>query len=123
MIDEALIGERFRALAPELSERDGTAAIPPRPSTRASISPAKAKGKAIPFGVYDIAANEGYVNVGITAETTQLAVASIRAWWEDLGRARDPRATALQITAVCGGANGNRTRLWNANCRSSPTRR
>ena len=74
--------------------------------------PSDAKGKAIPFGVYDIAANEGYVNVGITAETAQLAVASIRAWWEDLGRKRYRDATALQITADCGGGNGNRTRLW-----------
>ena len=49
--------------------------------------PSDAEGKAIPFGVYDIAANEGYVNVGITAETAQLAVASIQAWWQDLGRA------------------------------------
>ena len=74
--------------------------------------PSDAKGKAIPFGVYDIAANEGYVNVGITAETAQLAVASIRAWWQDLGRKRYAHATALQITADCGGGNGNRTRLW-----------
>jgi transposase len=74
--------------------------------------PSDAKGKAIPFGVYDIAANEGYVNVGITAETAQLAVASIRAWWEDLGRERYRDATALQITADCGGGNGNRVRLW-----------
>jgi len=74
--------------------------------------PSDAKGKAIPFGVYDIAANEGYVNVGITAETAQLAVASIGAWWQDLGRERYPDAAALQITADCGGGNGNRTRLW-----------
>jgi Rhodopirellula transposase DDE domain len=74
--------------------------------------PSDAKGKAIPFGVYDIAANEGYVNVGITAETAQLAVASIHAWWKDLGAARYPTATALQITADCGGGNGNRVRLW-----------
>ena len=74
--------------------------------------PSDAKGKAIPFGVYDIASNEGYVNVGITAETAQLAVASIGAWWQDLGRERYPDATALQITADCGGGNGNRTRLW-----------
>ena len=74
--------------------------------------PSDAEGKAIPFGVYDIAANEGYVNVGITAETAQLAVASIQAWWQDLGRARYAHATALQITADCGGGNGNRARLW-----------
>lgn len=74
--------------------------------------PSQASGKAIPFGVYDIATNEGYVNVGITAETAQLAVASIRAWWQDLGQERYPNATALQITADCGGGNGNRVRLW-----------
>jgi Rhodopirellula transposase DDE domain len=74
--------------------------------------PSDAIGKAIPFGVYDIASNEGYVNVGITAETAQLAVASIRAWWQDLGAERYPGATMLQITADCGGGNGNRIRLW-----------
>jgi transposase len=74
--------------------------------------PSQAIGKAIPYGVYDIAANEGFVNVGITAETAQLAVASIRAWWQDLGSERYPSAHALQITADCGGGNGNRIRLW-----------
>jgi hypothetical protein len=74
--------------------------------------PSQAIGKAIPYGVYDIASNEGFVNVGISAETAQLAVASIRAWWEDLGRERYPAARALQITADCGGGNGNRIRLW-----------
>jgi len=74
--------------------------------------PSQATGKAIPYGIYDIACNEGFVNVGITAETAQLAVASIRAWWQDLGRERYPAAEALQITADCGGGNGNRLRLW-----------
>jgi hypothetical protein len=74
--------------------------------------PSQAVGKAIPYGVYDIATNEGFVNVGITAETAQLAVASIRAWWQDLGQERYPAARALQITADCGGGNGNRIRLW-----------
>jgi Rhodopirellula transposase DDE domain len=74
--------------------------------------PSQAIGKAIPLGVYDIAFNEGFINVGITAETAQLAVASIRAWWQDLGSERYPAASALQITADCGGGNGNRTRLW-----------
>jgi hypothetical protein len=76
--------------------------------------PSMAIGKAIPYGIYDIASNEGFVNVGITAETAQLAVASIRAWWQDLGSERYPAAHALQITADCGGGNGNRTRLWKA---------
>ncbi len=74
--------------------------------------PSQAIGKAIPYGVYDIASDEGFVNVGITSETAQLAVASIRAWWQDLGRERYPAARALQITADCGGGNGNRIRLW-----------
>jgi hypothetical protein len=74
--------------------------------------PSQAVGRAIPYGVYDIAANEGFVNVGITAETAQLAVASIRAWWQDLGQERYRTARSLQITADCGGGNGNRIRLW-----------
>ncbi len=74
--------------------------------------PSDASGKAIPFGVYDLAENTGLVNVGIDRETAQLAVNSIRAWWQQLGRERYPDATVLQITADCGGGNGNRTRLW-----------
>ncbi len=69
-------------------------------------------GKAIPYGVYDLAADEGYVSVGITADTAQFSVASIRAWWDELGRERYPNASSLTITADCGGSNGNRTRLW-----------
>jgi transposase len=74
--------------------------------------PSLAEGKAIPFGVYEIGTDLGFVNVGITRETAQFAVASIRAWWEQLGRERYPTATTLQITADCGGGNGNRNRLW-----------
>ena len=72
----------------------------------------KKLGKAIPFGVYDIAANHGFVNVGITNETAAFAVASIRSWWRQLGKQRYQGASTLQITADCGGGNGNRTRLW-----------
>jgi hypothetical protein len=74
--------------------------------------PSDALGKAIPYGVLDIAANQGFVNVGITNETAQFSVASIRAWWQQLGRERYPEAKMLTITADCGGSNGNRTRLW-----------
>ena len=69
-------------------------------------------GKAIPYGVYDLADDTGWVSVGIDNDTAQFAVASIRSWWEHLGRARYPTATTLTITADCGGSNGNRTRLW-----------
>jgi Rhodopirellula transposase DDE domain len=69
-------------------------------------------GKAIPYGVYDISADQGWVNVGIDHDTAQFAVNSIRSWWEHLGQPRYPHATRIQITADCGGSNGNRTRLW-----------
>jgi DDE family transposase len=72
----------------------------------------KQLGHAIPYGVYDIAADEGMVSVGITKDTSQFAVASIRAWWEHLGKARYPDATCLTITADGGGSNSSRTRLW-----------
>jgi hypothetical protein len=72
----------------------------------------KQLGKAIPYGVYDIAANQGWVSVGIDHDTAQFAVNSIRSWWQHLGHQRYPAATQLQITADCGGSNGNRVRLW-----------
>jgi hypothetical protein len=69
-------------------------------------------GKAIPHGIYDIASDEGWVTVGVDHDTAQFAVNSIRAWWQHVGRERYPNASCLQITADCGGSNGNRTRLW-----------
>ncbi|HYB29431.1 MAG TPA: ISAzo13 family transposase [Solirubrobacteraceae bacterium] len=72
----------------------------------------KQLGKAIPYGVYDLRLDEGYVNVGIDHETAQFAVASIRSWWEHLGHERYRHAPRLTLTADCGGSNGNRPRLW-----------
>jgi Rhodopirellula transposase DDE domain len=69
-------------------------------------------GKVAPYGVYDIAANAGWVNLGIDHDTAAFAVESIRRWWRDLGRPRYPTATRLLITADCGGSNGVRVRLW-----------
>ena len=69
-------------------------------------------GKAIPYGIYDLAADQGWVNVGIDHDTAQFAVASIQRWWEQLGQVRYPEATSLTITADCGGSNGYRARLW-----------
>jgi len=69
-------------------------------------------GKAIPYGVYDLAEDTGWVSVGIDSDTAQFSVASIRSWWEHLGRERYPEAKTLTITADCGGSNGYRTRLW-----------
>ena len=69
-------------------------------------------GKAIPYGVYDLANNEGWVSVGITHDTAEFAAATIRRWWKRMGRARFPHARELMITADSGGSNGARTRLW-----------
>lgn len=69
-------------------------------------------GKVAPYGVYDITANSGWVNVGVDHDTAAFAVESIRRWWEALGQKRHPGATALLITADCGGSNGARVRLW-----------
>jgi hypothetical protein len=69
-------------------------------------------GKVAPYGVYDIAANTGWVNLGITHDTAAFAVESIRRWWQELGQARYPQAQRLLITADCGGSNGARVRLW-----------
>lgn len=74
--------------------------------------PSLAAGKAIPYGIYDIGDDTGFVSVGIDRDTAQFSVAAIDAWWEQLGRERYPRAGRLVITADCGGSNGNRTRLW-----------
>ncbi|PZR69963.1 MAG: ISAzo13 family transposase [Solirubrobacterales bacterium] len=74
--------------------------------------PSMAEGKAIPYGIYDIAKDTGFVSVGIDRDTAQFSVAAITAWWQQLGRERYPDAQSLTITADCGGSNGNRTRLW-----------
>ena len=74
--------------------------------------PEKKLGKAIPYGVYDLASNEGWVSVGIDHDTAQFATASVRRWWQEMGAGRFPRATKLMITADGGGSNGSRNRLW-----------
>jgi hypothetical protein len=72
----------------------------------------KTLGKVAPYGVYDIAADEGWVSVGITADTAEFAVTSIRTWLNRMGRQRYPQAHELTITADCGGSFGVRVRLW-----------
>ncbi len=74
--------------------------------------PSLAEGPAIPYGVYDIAHNEGMVNVGISHDTAEFAVESIERWWRMLGRRAYPHADRLLITADGGGSNGRRNRLW-----------
>ena len=72
----------------------------------------KKLGKVVPYGVYDVTANAGFVSVGITSDTAEFAVQSIRCWRERMGRHRYPNARELTITADCGGSNGARVRLW-----------
>lgn len=70
------------------------------------------KGKAIPYGVYDLARNAGWVSVGVTHDTAEFAVATIRKWWRRMGKRSYPRASSILITADSGGSNGARVRLW-----------
>jgi len=72
----------------------------------------KTLGKVAPYGIYDITADAGWVSVGITYDTAEFAVASIRTWFERIGRPRYRQARELTITADCGGSNGARVRLW-----------
>jgi hypothetical protein len=69
-------------------------------------------GRVTPYGVYDLAANAGWVRVGIDHDTAAFAVASIRSWWQEVGQARSGQAGRLLITADGGGSNGSRVRLW-----------
>ena len=71
-----------------------------------------ALGKAIPYGVYDILNNQGWVSVGIDHDTARFAANAIRRWWKQMGRRRFPRASELLITADGGGSNSSRSRLW-----------
>lgn len=68
--------------------------------------------KAIPYGIYDVANNVGWVNVGIDHDTASFAVESIRRWWRSMGSDLYPKASKILITADCGGSNGYRVRLW-----------
>ncbi|WSQ33091.1 ISAzo13 family transposase (plasmid) [Streptomyces sp. NBC_01527] len=74
--------------------------------------PDRELGKAVPYGIYDVAANTGWVNVGTDHDTAAFAVESIRRWWNGAGRAAYPTAGRLLITADAGGSNGYRTRTW-----------
>lgn len=72
----------------------------------------KQAGKAIPYGVYDIKNNEGWVSVGVSHDTASFAVATIRGWWEEMGKGQFEGANSLYITADGGGSNSSRSRLW-----------
>jgi transposase len=74
--------------------------------------PSMSVGKAVPYGIYDVAQNRGFVNVGTSHDTPDFAVESIRVWWEHEGRARYPSADSLLVLADSGGSNSARSRLW-----------
>ena len=74
--------------------------------------PNKELGKAAPYGVYDLLKNEGWVSVGISSDTAEFAVNSIRAWWRKMGKPMYKRSNRILITADCGGSNGYKNRLW-----------
>ena len=72
----------------------------------------KELGKVAPYGVYDIVQNKGWVSVGISSDTAQFAVNSIRSWWNEMGESDYKKTKKILITADCGGSNGYRTKLW-----------
>jgi hypothetical protein len=74
--------------------------------------PDKQLGKAVPYGIYDLSANTGWVSVGTDHDTSAFAVATLRRWWVSVGRARYPDAHRLLVCADGGGSNGYRVRAW-----------
>lgn len=84
------------------------------PEVEAYDFPSIADGKAVPYGVYDVLNNEGWVSVGISRDTAEFAVNSIGTWWQRMGKERFKDAQSIVITADCGGSNSYRTRLWKA---------
>ena len=83
-------------------------------ATRTHDFPGDSEGKAVPYGVYDLTADAGWVSVGTDHDTAAFAVESIRRWWNAQGRDAYPGARRLLITADAGGSNGYRTRAWKA---------
>jgi hypothetical protein len=74
--------------------------------------PIKELGKATPYGIYDIMKNAGFINVGVSSDTAEFAVESIKKWWYEMGRESYPEAESIYITADSGGSNGVRVKLW-----------
>jgi len=74
--------------------------------------PDKEKGKVAPYGIYDIGKNKGWVSIGITKDTAEFAVNTVRSWWYQMGKKDYLKTKKILITADCGGSNGYRTKLW-----------
>jgi hypothetical protein len=93
-----------------LAGNGGRRAIPKQSGVYDFLS--KALGRAVPYGIYDIAANAGWVSVGMNHDTSAFAVQTVRRWRQDIGRVRYPDARSLTITRDGGGSNGYRVKLW-----------
>jgi len=106
------VDSKHRELAGELRNPGATWAKEPAPVLDHDF-PSDAKGVALPYGVYDVAANHACVSVGTSHDTPGLAVDNLARWWACHGRARYPEATELLVLAGSGGRNGARTRAWN----------
>ncbi len=109
-----LVGD-FKAVGRELEPRGEPVEV------RTHDFKDKDLGHAIPYGVYDLTADEGWVSVGITSDTATFACNTILDWWQSLGKTRYPNATTLTITADCGGSNSSRTAYGSSNSNASLT--
>ena len=97
---------------PTMVEAGGTPALPGRLAQDFGEDRRATTGKAIPYGIYDMARNEAWVNVGRDHDTPAFAVASLRRRWSEMGKRRYPEARELFITADAGGSNGYRSHVW-----------
>lgn len=107
------VDTKKKELVGEFANKGGTwrpQGCPEEVNTHDFLDPGK--GRASPYGVYDLVNNAGFVNVGISADTSAFAMESIRRWWLSMGKESYPNATRLLITADGGGSNGSRVRLW-----------
>lgn len=112
--DPVIFVDTKKKETPGHKSNGGTEYQPKGEPTRTDVHdfPDPALGRAIPYGVYDVTNNEGWVSVGDTADTSEFAIAAIAKWWDTLGKHKFPYATRLLITADCGGSNGCRVRAW-----------
>ena len=103
------VDTKKKELVGDFKDRAGMAARRRARSGSSPRLPGQAAGKAIPYGVYDLTGNEGWVSVGMDHDTAQFAVETIRRWWQEMGREFYPRAEGLGVTADSGGSNGSRS--------------
>lgn len=103
-----------RKNASESSKTPGRGGVPRVNRRRVNVFdyPSLAEGTAVPYGAYDVGRNEGFVSVGVSADTAEFAVEAIRSWWRLAGARHYPKATTLLVCADGGGSNGSRNRAW-----------